>query len=62
MELPSISHIVRDEERDIEFKVLAYRRLTDAEVMTALRAWRRSYRKKLKPRHSYTVVTTIGSV
>jgi hypothetical protein len=61
MKLPHVSHLVVDEENKIEFNVMAYRKLTEAEVLQALRTWRRIYRKKLRPKHRYQVLTVIGA-
>ncbi|GAB5404342.1 MAG: hypothetical protein Aurels2KO_25730 [Aureliella sp.] len=60
MEQPCVSNLARDESRNVTFDVLAYRKLSRAELLQAVRFFESSQKKKLKKDSHYTITTLIG--
>lgn len=61
MEPPTIKTTLHDPDRNIDYHVVAYRTLTRAELLDAVRAFMVNRRRpKLKPGQSVTIVTIIG--
>jgi len=60
MKEPSIRHDVRDEDRNITFCVLAYRKLTPLEVHQMVWAFE-SMGHEVLPNHDYDIVTVLGA-
>lgn len=62
MPMPNFSNIVRDEARNITINVLAFRKLTEAELTRSIRYFRSTKQgRKLKDNHTYTIVSVIGA-
>lgn len=59
MEMPSVKHVMRDDARNIEYVVLAYRTLTRDEVIQAIAMARRS-KKALKKNSRIEIISTHG--
>lgn len=61
MQMPDVKHSIRDPEADITFHVLAYRQLSDEEVMRCIRVYLQNRRKtpKLKRGMEITISTVI---
>lgn len=60
MEMPDIAIEVRDTEREVTYRVLAYRKLEPAEAMQYARIFLRQQKKKPKRRSVVTIVTTVS--
>ena len=61
MQIPDVSNIAKDEKRNITFNVMAYRKLTEAELVQAIRYFRSTKQgRKLKNNSTYTIVSIIG--
>jgi hypothetical protein len=61
MNMPDVSNIAKDPARNITFNVMAYRTLTQPEVMMSIRYFRSTKAgKKLKNNTTYTIVSIIG--
>lgn len=62
MQMPSVSHVAKDPERNITFNVLAYRQLSQAEVLQSIRYFRSTKSgRKLKNNMTYTISTVFGA-
>jgi hypothetical protein len=61
MNPPNVSNIARDADRNITFNVLAYRTLSQQELLMAIRYFRSTKQgRKLKANTTYTIVSVIG--
>lgn len=61
MKLPDITSIIRDDKRDITFKIIAYRTLTHSEKLFAVRSFLAyKIKPKLKTGSTITIFTSIG--
>lgn len=60
MELPNVATELIDPETQVKFRVMAYRRLEQAELLSAVRAALRHQKKKPAKNSVVTIVTTIG--
>ena len=61
MKSPNVVSTIKDEERDITYRIVAYRTLTYAEKVSAVKAFLAQKRKpKLKAGSTITMVTIIG--
>lgn len=63
MQLPNVPNVVRDEERNITYTVLAYRRLTRDECLMAISQANRTKTgkpKRPKPNTKVEITTIIG--
>lgn len=56
---PSVVTTYRDEERNFTFRVVAYRALTQSELLLVLSMWRRQQRRKSLPRNQVITVQSI---
>ncbi len=62
MQVPNVSNIAKDNERNITFNVLAYRKLTEPELLRAIRYFQSTKQgRKLKKNTAYTIVSIIGA-
>lgn len=58
---PDVVSTIHDQTRGITYRVLAYRPLSHAELVSAIRTFHGQKRKpKLKPGQTVTIVTIIG--
>lgn len=57
---PSVENLIRDEERDVTYRIMAYRRLTRAEMVAGVQMFIRS--KKGKPPKKSSTVTIISVI
>lgn len=61
MEPPTVRTSARDEERNITFHVMAYRQLTEAELIQAIRCFRSTKQgRRLRKNSTYTIISLIG--
>jgi len=61
MQFPNVSNLAKDEERNITFNVMAYRKLTESELVMAIRVFRSTKQgRKLKKNTTYTIISVIG--
>lgn len=61
MEQPKVSNPIRDEERDITYNVVAYRKLSQEETVLAVRHYLAGKKsKKPKKGSTITILTIIG--
>ena len=58
MELPGIAHPARDAVRNVTYNVLAYRQLSQQELLRTVRVFCATH--KVKKNRVYQIVTTIG--
>lgn len=62
MEMPTVKHECVDEDNNVVYHVMAYRKLDDQEVIAAVRYYRsRQRRKRPEKNKIITIITTIGS-
>jgi hypothetical protein len=63
MELPNVTTVVLDEANDIRYEVVAYRELSKAEALTAVRTFHSMKKrpKKLKRGTRIRIVSIIGA-
>jgi len=62
MQMPNVSNVAKDDERNITFNVLAYRKLSESELLRAIRYFRSTKQgRKLKKNTTYTILSTIGA-
>lgn len=61
MEMPNIPHRMRDAERNVEYVVMAYRKLTRQEVVAAIHAYLAQQRRKPAKNKRVTILTTLGA-
>jgi hypothetical protein len=61
MEMPNIPRQMRDAERNIVYTVLAYRQLSQAEVLAAIRAYLSQQKRKPAKNKRDTIITTLGA-
>lgn len=61
MERPRIEHEIRDPERNITYIVVAYRTLTQQEVVFAVRAFLTRTRRKPKKNSRIEILTVFGA-
>ena len=64
MQLPTVKNILRDEDRDITYEVMAHRRLTDKELVLSVRKALGGLKNSALPKRGarLKIVTTIGSL
>jgi hypothetical protein len=56
---PNIKNVILDEEREIRFEILAYRKLTQQEMISSVRSFlAQNNRKKLKAGQTIIILTT----
>ena len=61
MEQPRVSNPIRDEEKDVTYNVIAYRKLSREEIILAIRHYHAGKKsKKPKKGSTITIVTIIG--
>lgn len=61
MKMPDVSHIVKDEARNITYDVRAYRQIATQEAVLAIRHFRSTKQgKRLKANSSYIIWTVLG--
>ena len=61
MQQPNIRTTMKDEKQKITYHVMAYRTLTDVEMLQSIRYYfSQKKSKKLKPGESITIITVIG--
>ena len=62
MKAPSISNVVRDEKRNITINVMAYRKLSERELVQSVRYFRSTKQgRRLKKNSTYTIMSIIGA-
>ena len=62
MKMPDVSNIAKDEERNITFNVVAYRRLSEAELVRSIRYFRSTKQgRKFQNNSTYRIVSIIGA-
>ncbi|WP_439444483.1 hypothetical protein ABWU93_11565 [Xanthomonas translucens pv. translucens] len=61
MELPNVRHPIRDPETNVTYVVMAYRHLTQSEVVQTVRMHQRQTRKKPKRGSTITILTVLGA-
>jgi hypothetical protein len=61
MQMPDVSHTIRDAERDVTYIVLAYRKLSRAELVQAVRVFSAARKRAPKRGSTIRIVTTFGS-
>ncbi len=62
MQMPSVSHVAKDPERNITFNVLAYRQMSQADVLQSIRYFRSTKSgRRLKKNTTYTMSTIFGA-
>lgn len=61
MEMPNIPHPIRDAERQVVYVVMAYRKLSRAEVVQMVRVHSAQSRRKPKKGSKVTIITSIGA-
>lgn len=62
MEMPKVSNVAKDEQRNITFNIMAYRQLSEAEVLRAVRYFRSTKEgRKIKKNMTYTIISTVGA-
>lgn len=62
MQMPDVSNVAKDDLRNITFNVLAYRKLSEPELLRAIHYFRSTKQgRKLKKNTTYTIVSTIGA-
>ena len=61
MQMPNISNVAKDEGNNITINVLAYRKLSEAELIRSIRYFRSTKQgRRLKKNTNYTIVSIIG--
>lgn len=60
MELPKVVTLATDKRRNITFRLLAYRTLSDSEVRLYVRTWWANNKKKPKAGETVTIALTVG--
>lgn len=63
MEMPKIKTVLKDEQNDITYEVLAYRRLSRDELVLSVRAALSSMKKSKRPKRGQKlqIVSVIGA-
>jgi hypothetical protein len=61
MDLPKVRHPIRDPETNVTYVVMAYRQLTQHEVVQTVRIHQRQTRKKPKHGSTVTILTVLGA-
>jgi hypothetical protein len=61
MDMPDIKHTVRDEENQITYHVMAYRQMSQSEVLFAVRYHASTLKRKPKRGTTFTILTVIGA-
>lgn len=56
---PSVESLIRDEERDVTYRIMAYRRLTRAEMVTGVQMFIRSKKGKLPKKGSTVTIISV---
>ena len=63
MKMPDKKFTLQDKESRIDYVVYAYRNLTRAEVLAAVRTFRTTAAgRRVKSGHTYEIITTIGAL
>jgi len=60
MNTPKIENILRDNENKILYRVMAYRSLSREELLTAVKIFMASSKKKIKRNTTITIISNIG--
>jgi hypothetical protein len=60
MTIPTVSNLAFDKEKNIEYDVVAFRKLTEAELIQAVRTGISLMKKKPKKNSRYKFITVIG--
>jgi hypothetical protein len=60
MEMPKVLNVLNDSERNIRYEVVAYRQLSERELLQAVRMAVSMMKKKPKKNTTYTFQTIIG--
>jgi hypothetical protein len=61
MEQPNVVNVLLDAERNVRYEILAYRKLTQAEMLDCVTSYlRQKKRKRPKPGERVVIVTIIG--
>jgi len=58
--LPNVSNLLKDEENQIVYEVLAYCKLTKEEMKQAVRSFLAKKKGTVKPGKRYTIMTVIS--
>ncbi|HVA48402.1 MAG TPA: hypothetical protein VNH11_18705 [Pirellulales bacterium] len=58
---PNVGNVVIDRERDIHYTVVAYRALTETELMFVVRQFLSSRKRSPKKGSRFEIVTSIGA-
>ena len=61
MQLPHVRNTARDEQSDVTYHVMAYRKLSESELVHAVRYYQARNRRKPKRGSAVTIVSLIGS-
>lgn len=56
---PSVENLIRDEERDVTYRIMAYRRLTRAEMVAGVQMFIRSKKGKLPKKGSTVTIISV---
>ena len=60
MQQPHVRNTARDETNDVTYHVMAFRKLTESELVNAVRYYRARNRRKPKRGSSVTIISIIG--
>ena len=56
---PNIKNVILDEDRELRFEILAYRKLTKQEMISSVRSFlAQNKRKRIKARQTIIILTT----
>jgi hypothetical protein len=62
MQIPNVSNIARDDTNNITFNVLAFRQLSEQELIRSIRYFRTTKQgRKIKKNTTYTIYSIIGA-
>lgn len=61
MQMPNVSNVIKDSERNIVYDVVAYRELTRQELVHAVRQFMSMQKRKPKKGTRYRIITMIGA-
>jgi len=61
MELPNVETVLRQRDQNITYRVIAYRVLTEAELLAAVAAFRSAKKGRVKKNATYQIITSIGA-
>ena len=61
MELPTVKNVLRDPKKRITYEVMAYRELTERELIAAVRTFRATKQgRRVRRNTTYTIITQFG--